>query len=239
MQTTSEDVQIDGRTVVTVRPAGDGAWPGVVMIHEIFGIDDVLRRQADRLAASGYVVYAPDLIGAGLKIACMRTLFKALTAQSGRPWELLETCRQQLLARIDSNGKAGVIGFCMGGGFALVLAARGFDVSSVNYGMVPEDLDAVLGAACPIVASYGERDSGLIKQVPRLRAGLVEHQVPHDLKTYPTAGHSFLNDAAVGPVPFRPLMKIAHLGPDPAAAADAWSRIEAFFATHLRATATY
>jgi carboxymethylenebutenolidase len=91
----------------------------------------------------------------------------------------------------------------------------------------------VLSGACPIVASYGERDR-LIKDVPRLEAGLVNHGIDHDVKRYPSAGHSFLNDAAVGPVLLRPLMKIAHVGPDPVAAADAWQRIEEFFAAHLR-----
>jgi carboxymethylenebutenolidase len=115
----------------------------------------------------------------------------------------------------------------------LLLAARGFDASSVNYGMVPKELDEVLDGACPIVASYGERD-GLFKQVPRLEAGLVTHGVEHDVKTYPTAGHAFLSDAEGGPVLLRPLMKIGHVGPDPVAAADAWERIETFFAARLR-----
>jgi carboxymethylenebutenolidase len=53
------------------------------------------------------------------------------------------------------------------------------------------------------------------------------------VKTYPNAGHSFLNDAPNGPVPLRPLMKVLKVGPEPSAAADAWRRIEAFFAKHL------
>ncbi len=67
----------------------------------------------------------------------------------------------------------------------------------------------------------------------KLRQALTTNRVPHDLKTYPTAGHSFLNDEAVGPRILRPLMKVAHVGPDPVAAPDAWQRIEAFFAEHL------
>jgi carboxymethylenebutenolidase len=233
VQTVAEDISIDGRLVAVVRPVDEGPWPGVVMLHEVFGLDDIVRRQAERLAAVGYVVYVPDLLGDGLKILCVRAAFRALTSHTGRPFEVIEATRQQLLARPDSNGKVGVIGFCMGGGFALLLAARGFDASSVNYGMVPKELDEVLDGACPIVASYGERD-GLFKQVPRLEAGLVTHGVEHDVKTYPTAGHAFLSDAEGGPVLLRPLMKIGHVGPDPVAAADAWERIETFFAARLR-----
>jgi carboxymethylenebutenolidase len=233
VQTVVDDISIEGRLVAVVRPVDPGPWPGVVMLHEIFGLDDIVRRQAERLATVGYVVYVPDLLGDGLKIVCVRTVFRALIRRTGRPFEVVESCRQQILARPDSNGKAGVIGFCMGGGFALVLAARGFDASSVNYGMVPKDLDEVLAGACPIVASYGERDR-LVNDVPRLEAALVRLGIGHDVKTYPTAGHAFLNDAAAGPVLLRPLMRVAHVGPDPVAAADAWERIEKFFAAHLR-----
>jgi carboxymethylenebutenolidase len=98
---------------------------------------------------------------------------------------------------------------------------------------VPEDAADVLLGACPIVASYGARDSRAVKNVPRLQAALAERQIPSDVKVYPTAGHSFLNHAQNGPVVFRPLMKISHVGPDPVAAADAWRRIEAFFGEYL------
>jgi len=57
METHAEDIQIDGRKVLVVRPVQRGRWPGVVMAHEIFGIDDVLRRHAQRLASAGYIVY--------------------------------------------------------------------------------------------------------------------------------------------------------------------------------------
>ncbi len=233
METIAQDILVEGRTVVTVRPVGPGPWPGVVMLHEAFGINDVLRRQAERMASAGYLVLAPDLLGDGLRIRCMRALFRSLAARSGRAFEVIEAVRRHVVADPYGTGKAGVIGFCMGGGFALVVADRGFDASAVNYGMVPSDLDAVLEGACPIVASYGGRDAMLAKQVPRLEVALERQQIPHDVEVYPSAGHSFLNDAAVGPMALRPLMKIAHVGPEPVAAADAWRRIEAFFGTHL------
>ncbi|MFK0112688.1 dienelactone hydrolase family protein [Streptomyces sp. NPDC091217] len=62
---------------------------------------------------------------------------------------------------------------------------------------------------------------------PGPRPGVV---VVHE---YPQAGHSFLNDAEVGPRPLRPLFRVMGMGPDPEAAADAWRRVETFFATHL------
>jgi carboxymethylenebutenolidase len=233
METTAEEVQIDGRTVVVGRPTATGPWPGVVMIHEAWGIDDVLRRQADKLAAAGYLVFAPDLIGEGMWLRCIVATFRAFQARSGRPFELIESCRERLLADPACTGKVGVIGFCMGGGFALLLAADGFQASAVNYGIVPSDIDDIASRACPIVASYGGRDRRTSAPVPKLKAALAAHDVPHDVKVYPRAGHSFLNDAPNGPRAFRPLAKLMHAGPEPLAAADAWRRIEAFFTEHL------
>ncbi len=232
MHTRSEDRTVDGRQVVSSRPVEDGPWPGVVMLHEAFGIDDVLRRQADRLASAGYLVHAPDLLGEGFRLGCMISTIRSYAARKGRPFELIETVRQLLASDPECTGRVGVIGFCLGGGFALLVAGRGFDAAAVNYGQIPADVDDVLRGSCPMVASYGERDR-LLSDVPRLEAALVTNDIPNDLKTYPTAGHSFLNDEPNGPRIFRPLMRIAHVGPDPVAAADAWQRIEAFFAARL------
>jgi len=235
METLSEDIQLDGRLAVVVRPTAGGPWPGVVVLHEAWGLDDVLRRQATRLASAGHVVLAPDLLGEGPLLGCMRRTLKALAIRTGKPFELIEHAREQLRGDPQVNGRVGVLGFCMGGGFALLVSADGFDASAVNYGMVPEDVDEVLRGACPVVASYGGRDKQLAPMIPRLRAALEKNEVPYDLEVYPTAGHSFLNDAPNGPRVFRPLLKVAHVGPDPVAAPDAWRRIETFFGEHLRA----
>ena len=153
METHAEDTQIDGRTVVVVRPIQQGRWPGVVMLHEIFGIDDVLRRHAQRLASAGYIVYAPDFLGDGPWLRCIRSAFRALKARSGKPFDVLEAARQRLREDARCDGKVGVIGFCMGGGFALLLSADGYDASAVNYGPIPDDIEDVAARACPIVAS--------------------------------------------------------------------------------------
>jgi carboxymethylenebutenolidase len=126
-----------------------------------------------------------------------------------------------------------VIGFCLGGGFALAVADTGFDVASVNYGVLPRDVDGALAQSCPMVASYGAKDFGARKAVRRLDETLTKFEVEHDVKLYPKAGHSFLNDAPDGPVLLRPLLKVANIGPEPESAADAWRRIEEFFASHL------
>jgi carboxymethylenebutenolidase len=215
-------------------PSGNGPWPGLVMIHEIFGIDDVMRRHADRLADLGYLTLAVDLYSAGGARRCLVSTMRAMHKGQGRPFADIAAAREYLSGSPDCSGKIGVIGFCMGGGFALLSAASGYDAAAVNYGQIPKNPDTVLASACPIVGSYGGRDPSLKGAVPRLEEALTKVGVPHDLKEYPAASHAFLNDAETGPRFLRPLMRVAGIGPEPGSAADAWSRIEAFFAKYLR-----
>ncbi len=215
------------------RPSGTGPWPGVVALHEAWGVDDVLRRQVDRLAAAGYLALGPDLYSDGGLPRCIVTTFLALSRGQGKALADIEASRQWLLAQGDCTGKIGVIGFCLGGGFALVTSTRGFDAASANYGPVPKHAEQALAGACPIIGSYGAKDLLMRGMAPTLTRALATIGVTYDVKEYPTAGHSFLNDEPNGPRVLRPLLRIAHIGPDPVAASDAWARIEAFFAAHL------
>ena len=214
------------------RPTGSGPWPGVVMIHEAFGLDEVMRRQAERIAAAGYLTLAVDLYSAGGARRCLVTTIRSLLKGQGRAFVDIEVARSWLTDSPECTGKVGVIGFCMGGGFALLTAREGFQAASVNYGQLPKELD-VLRGACPIVGSYGARDRGLRHAAEKLETTLDEFEVVHDVKEYPNAGHSFLNDAEAGPRPLRPIFRVLGMGPEPEAAADAWRRIEGFFAQHL------
>lgn len=214
-------------------PPGDGPRPGVVVVHEALGLNDIVRRQADRLAEAGYLALAVDLFSAGGVRKCLVSTMRSLWKGAGRPFADIESAREWLIASDGCTGNVGVIGFCMGGGFALATANSGFAAASVNYGFLPRDLDAALAGACPIVASYGGRDLPLRGAPARLDQALTKAGIPHDVKQYQSAGHSFLNDAEVGPQPVRVIMRVAGMGPQPAAAADAWRRIETFFAEHL------
>jgi carboxymethylenebutenolidase len=121
----------------------------------------------------------------------------------------------------------------MGGGFALLCAPRfDFQVSSVNYGEVPEDAAQRLAGACPIVGSYGARDRALRGRAARLETALASLEVAHDVKEYPTAGHSFMNRISTGPL--GPLVRFVGMNYEHDAAADAWARIDDFFERYLR-----
>ncbi|MHB8451597.1 MAG: dienelactone hydrolase family protein [Mycobacteriales bacterium] len=215
-------------------PGGEGPWPGLVMVHEIFGLDAMVHSHADRLARAGYLTLAVDLFSAGGARRCLVSTMRSMTAGRGRAFTDIETARQWLRASPKCTGKVGVIGFCMGGGFALLAANRGFDAASPNYGQLPRDIENALAGACPVVASYGGRDRSLKNAAAKLEKTLTDLGIAHDVKEYPRAGHAFLNEAETGPRPLRPLLRVAGIGPDPEAAADAWQRIEAFFAQHLR-----
>jgi carboxymethylenebutenolidase len=220
------------RGYLAVPPVGEGPWPGVVVVHEIFGLTDDTRQQADRLAAAGYLALAPDLFTAGGALRCVRATLQALTRGQGPAFGDIEAARKALAERTDCTGRVGVIGFCMGGGFALVTAPRGFDAAAPNYGPLPEDLDEALQGACPVVASYGGRDRSLPGAAAGLEASLTRLGVPHDVEEYPRAGHSFMNRHNGGPLV--PLARIGGVGYDHPSAEAAWGRILRFFDRHLR-----
>ena len=237
--TTSLDEASTGLTGVLGVPDGPGPWPAVVVVHEAFGVDTEMRKQVAHLTSLGYLTLMPDLFTMGGMRRCIGATFRSLRSGSGRAFADIEAARQLLLAREDCTGAVGVIGFCMGGGFALATAAAGygggasgFDAASANYGMLPEDLDS-LEHACPVIASYGGKDGSLKGAAEKLEATFTKFGVPHDVKEYPEASHSFLNSGPAGPVVLRPIMRIAGIKPNPEAAADAWKRIDAFFTEHL------
>ena len=229
------DIMLSGGTKahLAAPPVGAGPWPGVVVLHELFGLNDDIRSQAGRLAAAGYLALAPDLYTRGGAVRCLQGTFRALMKGEGRAFADIEASRAWLEERPDCTGRVGVIGFCMGGGFALLTAARGFDAAAPNYGPLPKDLDAALAGACPMVASYGGSDPGLRGAAVKLDAALDRAGVVHDVKEYPGAGHSFFSRHSFGP--FGPLIRVAGVGYDAPASEDAWARILRFFDTHLRA----
>ena len=215
-------------------PAGAGPWPAAVMVHEVFGIDENMRAQIERLTSAGYLVLMPDLFSRGGMRKCLNATFRALTAGAGQAFDDVEAAKQMLIARPDCTGKVGVIGFCMGGGFALQLANHGYGASAVNYGMMPKDMDAVLSGACAIIGSYGAKDKTLKGAAATMERELSARGIPHDIKEYPNANHAFMNPGPAGPKVLRPFMqKVVGFKPYPAEAADAWARIESFFAEHL------
>jgi carboxymethylenebutenolidase len=197
--------------------------PGILIIHEAFGVNDNIRGVARRFAKEGYVALAADLFSSGNRAVCMFRAFYGILVSplnNGTVQELraaLDYLRG--LPEVDTK-RIGVIGFCMGGAYALQMACVDNELraASVFYGQNPRPIEAVQ-RACPIVGSYPNPDvsTGAGRT---LAIKLDEYKIPHDIKIYDGARHSFFNDT-----------RGAY---QPDAAADAWKRTLAFFDTHIR-----
>ena len=121
----------------------------------------------------------------------------------------------------------------MGGGFALLTAARGFDAAAPNYGPLPRDLDAALAAACPMVASYGGRDFELPRRRRQARGGARARRRRARRQGVP--GRRALLHGPPQRRPLNPFLRVVGIGYHQPSAEDAWGRILRFFDEHLRA----
>ena len=203
-------------------PDGPGPHPGVVVIHEIYGLNDNIRDITGRLAVEGYASLAVDLFSGRNRTLCMaRLMAGSLTGRSAHVVSELRAGADFLTARPEVDAqRIGVVGFCMGGGLAITWGCRDQRLRAIApfYGTNPRPL-AAARRLCPVVGSYPGKDF-TARSGRKLDARLETYGIVHDIKVYPGARHSFFNDQGK-----------AH---DPAASADAWERLLAFFAEHVR-----
>jgi len=217
-------------TAHLVVPAA-GSGPGILLIQEIFGVNDYIRAVADRLAAAGYVVLAPDMFwriephveenGTGPEeleqAVAMAGRFDPATGLDD-----MAAALAHLRSLPETAGPVAVVGFCFGGTMAFMAAARLDPDAAVSYygSGVAGSLDMLGGIDCPVLFHFGAEDGylpasdvELIRSATAGRAGL-------EIVVQPDAGHAFDN----------------HLNPNfsqPRAAAAAWERTSVFLARHL------
>jgi carboxymethylenebutenolidase len=203
-----------------------GRGPGVVVIQEWWGLTTHIVDVTNRLATDGFVALAPDLYGG------------TITHDAEEAGKLMQELPVQQAARdlggaVDyllgheavTSSKIGAVGFCMGGGFVLVLAAQQGDKIGAAvpfYAVLGEDYPSFENLSAPVLGHFGEQDEFQSHDQVRELAATIEQQSGKrpDFRFYP-AGHAFFNDENL-------------LGTyDPDQATKAWEATVSFLRAHL------
>jgi carboxymethylenebutenolidase len=212
--------------------------PGVVLIPDVWGVSDLYRRLAQRLAQAGFATLVVDQYRytgrEGLTVATVMPFIASL--DDGDVLRAVQESIDALAASPEVAGqKVGLIGFCMGGQYALLAACtcKGLSAVAPFYGMVRyaagldrakkprQPLDAIRDLSCPLLGLYGAEDALIpVADVEELKRRLAQTRHAHEIHLYAGAGHAFLNDT-------RPEAYRAE------AAADAWSRLVPFLRSQL------
>jgi carboxymethylenebutenolidase len=241
------DIDVVSGSIPAYRsePAGPPK-AGLVVIHEIWGLVDHIRDVADRCAAEGYLVIAPDLLsGVGVvpelgrelqRLASSsdeaeRTAAQPLMREKLAParspeyaeWAVatLKRVVDYLAAQPGVEGRIAVVGFCFGGSYSFALAAADTRIraSVPFYGQPPENSE-IANIACPILAFYGDQDERLMETLPEVTAAMADAAVAFTPHVYAGARHAFFNDT--NPATY-----------NAEAAADSWQRTLAFLSASL------
>lgn len=211
------------------QPESSKPLPGLLVIQEWWGLNEHIRDIARRLAKAGYVALAPDLYSRLGHVVTQVPAEANRLMQSLKPDDAMKDVQTSLayLSRVQGvdETRVGVIGFCMGGGFALRLACTAMQVKVAIpfYGPVPPP-DELRYCRCPVLYFYGGRDEWVPRQeVERLRQVFEAGSSGSQVQIYEQCAHAFFNDT-------RPEVYNA------AAAQDAWQRALTFLKQHLQAT---
>jgi carboxymethylenebutenolidase len=207
-------------------PDKAGPAPGMIVIHEWWGLDDWVKSQARALAAEGYAALAVDLYRG--KVTSKQE--EAHQLMMGTPPDRAVRDLKAALAFLQSRpevrkDRIGVIGWCMGGRYAMELATQepGLGAVVAYYGAPPTDAAAIARIKAPVLGNFGAEDKGPSpEQVKAFEGAMKQAGKTVDVKIYEGAGHAFAN------------VNNPWKGYREAAAKDAWSRTVAFLNQHLK-----
>lgn len=215
---------------ILYAPAGKGPFPGIVVIHEWWGLNDWVKDQASKLADQGYVTLAIDLYRG--KVAT--TPNEAHEFMGGVPQDRAKRDLEAAFNFLQSQSnikkdRIGAIGWCMGGGYSLGLALQEPKLAAdvINYGVydyasLAKDQDAIKKINAPIMGFFGAQDRGIpTDDLKKFWDQLSKLGKKADFSIYPDAGHAFEN----------PNNKDGYRPKD---ALDAWKKTVAFFASTLK-----
>jgi carboxymethylenebutenolidase len=217
----------DTTSGLLVTPEGSGPFPAVLVIHEWWGLDDWVKDQARALAKEGYAALAVDLYRGKVTDKQEEAHQLMMGLSPDRALRDLKAAVAHLQARPGvRKDRIGVIGWCMGGKYAIELATQEPAVKAVvaYYGAPPTDQAAIARIKAPVLGNYGAEDKGPSSdQVKAFEAAMKKAGKMVDVKIYAGAGHAFAN-------PNNPWK-----GYRAEAARDAWARAVAFFGKHIKA----
>jgi len=227
----TEEVTFPGESVeikaFMAKPASGGPHPAVIVVQEWWGLNEHIKDVARRVAKEGYFAVAPDLYSRqGHKVTddpnVAAQLMSGLKPDDGVD-DLLSTMSWLGREKEVRDDRIGVMGFCMGGSYALRLACTTKEIKAAApfYGEIPPD-EKLRQLACPIFYAYGENDGWITRQdVDRLAAALKKFNKPGEVKIYKGCSHGFFNDTR----------KDVHR---PAEAQDAWQHTLKLLAETLK-----
>ena len=202
-------------------PSGTASG-AIILVHEVWGLVEHVKDVADRFAAEGYLVLAPDVlagtgmtpeIAAELQLGLFNPDPRARNAAQPRLRELmapirapqfaasalvsLRECFDYLVGQGGVGGRIGVVGFCFGGtqSFSLAVHEPRLRAAVPFYGHADFTLEQLRDIRCPVLAFYGERDTGLIEGLPALTRAMGDAGVDFRPQVYPDCGHAFFNDS--------------------------------------------
>ncbi len=198
--------------------------PGLIVIHEWWGLNDNIRAMTRRLAAEGYIALAVDLYGGAVTDdpARAQELMSGVTAA---PDAVRGNLRQayEYLSEYALSPRIGVIGWCLGGGWALqsaLMLPEEIDAAVMYYGRLERSEERLRRLSAPLLGSFGELDESIpAADVRRFRTELREMGKDADIYIYPDVGHAFANPSGGNY--------------DAQAAEHAWDRTLEFLERHL------
>jgi len=194
--TQSESVAYFGDTMgYLAKPVTDGDYPGIIMIHEWWGLNDNIKEMADKLASHGYVVLAVDLYDGNVAATSdqARELISSYDSERG-----IQNMNSATLFLIDnySSEKIGSIGWCFGGGQSLNLALNNDDMDAtvIYYGNIIISTESLSSINWPILGIFAELDKGISTDtVNSFESSLNELQIQNNIIIYPGVDHAFAN----------------------------------------------
>ena len=209
---------------VLYTPEGKGPFPGIVVIHEWWGLNDWVKEQASKLASQGYVALAIDLYRG--KVAT--TPEQAHEIMRGIPEDRALQDLRAAVAFLESQAnvkknRIGAIGWCMGGGYSLDVALQDPTLAAdvINYGHLATTKESLEKIHAPVLGIFGGKDQGIsVDDVKKFEQGLKEMGKTVEIHIYPEAGHGFENP-----------VNASYRAED---AADAWQHTVRFLAETLK-----